>query len=69
MTSISTFPTGTILGYPRIGPQRELKRAVEAFWAHSIDADELERTSAVLRSATRDRNSPPGNRCTKGSSA
>ena len=27
------FPTGTILGYPRIGRRRELKKAVEAFWA------------------------------------
>ena len=27
------FPSGTILGYPRIGRRRELKRAVEAFWA------------------------------------
>ncbi|GAA2038943.1 5-methyltetrahydropteroyltriglutamate--homocysteine S-methyltransferase [Agromyces tropicus] len=49
------FPTGTILGYPRIGRRRELKRAVEAFWAGRIDADELERTAAGLRAATRDR--------------
>lgn len=49
------FPTGTILGYPRIGRRRELKRAVEAFWAGRIDAAELERTSAGLRAATRDR--------------
>ncbi len=53
--TISPFPTGTILGYPRIGPRRELKRAVEAFWAHSIDAEELERTTAGLRAATRER--------------
>ena len=26
------FPAGTILGYPRIGRRRELKRAVEAHW-------------------------------------
>ena len=52
---VSDFPAGTILGYPRIGPRRELKKAVEAFWAHSIDADELERTSAALRAATRER--------------
>ncbi len=38
------FPTGTILGYPRIGRRRELKRAVEAFWAGRIDAAELEAT-------------------------
>src|SRR5476649_629430 len=55
MRTISPFPTGTILGYPRIGPRRELKKAVEAFWAHSIDADELERTAAGLRAATRAR--------------
>ena len=33
MTTDRTFPTGTILGYPRIGRRRELKHAVEAFWA------------------------------------
>jgi 5-methyltetrahydropteroyltriglutamate--homocysteine methyltransferase len=49
------FPTGTILGYPRIGRRRELKKAVEAFWAGSIDAAELERTAAGLRAATRER--------------
>ncbi|MCU1416475.1 MAG: 5-methyltetrahydropteroyltriglutamate--homocysteine S-methyltransferase [Schumannella sp.] len=50
-----TFPTGTILGYPRIGRRRELKRAVEAFWKHDIGVDELEQTAAGLRAATRDR--------------
>ncbi len=49
------FPTGTILGYPRIGRRRELKRAVEAFWAGSIDAAELEQRAAELRAATRER--------------
>ncbi|MRX42592.1 5-methyltetrahydropteroyltriglutamate--homocysteine S-methyltransferase [Agromyces kandeliae] len=49
------FPTGTILGYPRIGRRRELKRAVEAFWAGRIDAAELGRTAAGLRAATRER--------------
>ena len=53
--TISSFPTGTILGYPRIGPHRELKRAVEAFWAGKVTADELEATAAGLRAATRDR--------------
>ena len=33
------FPTGTILGYPRIGRRRELKKAVEAFWAGKISAE------------------------------
>ncbi|MET0783546.1 MAG: 5-methyltetrahydropteroyltriglutamate--homocysteine S-methyltransferase, partial [Leifsonia flava] len=49
------FPTGTILGYPRIGRRRELKKAVEAFWAGRIDAVELEAAAAALRSATRER--------------
>ncbi|MRG61619.1 5-methyltetrahydropteroyltriglutamate--homocysteine S-methyltransferase [Agromyces sp. CFH 90414] len=51
----SEFPKGTILGYPRIGRRRELKRAVEAFWAGSIDAAELEERAAELRAATRER--------------
>jgi 5-methyltetrahydropteroyltriglutamate--homocysteine methyltransferase len=49
------FPTGTILGYPRIGRRRELKKAVEAFWAGKIDADELEASAAELRAVTRER--------------
>jgi hypothetical protein len=40
-TMSTPFPTGTILGYPRIGRRRELKRAVEAFWRGEIDAPEL----------------------------
>jgi 5-methyltetrahydropteroyltriglutamate--homocysteine methyltransferase len=55
MTTPSPFPIGTILGYPRIGPRRELKRAVEAFWAGRIGAAELESTAAELRAATRER--------------
>jgi 5-methyltetrahydropteroyltriglutamate--homocysteine methyltransferase len=54
MTS-SPFPTGTILGYPRIGRRRELKKAVEAFWAGSLTPDELEDAAAGLRRATRAR--------------
>jgi 5-methyltetrahydropteroyltriglutamate--homocysteine methyltransferase len=57
MTSITrpAFPAGTILGYPRIGRRRELKKAVEAFWAGTITADELESTAAALRATTRER--------------
>jgi 5-methyltetrahydropteroyltriglutamate--homocysteine methyltransferase len=51
----SPFPTGTILGYPRIGPRRELKKAVEAFWAGTITAEELEKAAADLRAVTRER--------------
>ncbi|NMR21256.1 5-methyltetrahydropteroyltriglutamate--homocysteine S-methyltransferase [Cellulomonas fimi] len=49
------FPSGTILGYPRIGPRRELKKAIEAFWAGRTTADDVERTAAELRSRTRAR--------------
>ncbi|MCU1575734.1 MAG: hypothetical protein JWP70_438 [Leifsonia sp.] len=51
----AAFPTGTILGYPRIGRRRELKKAVEAFWGGSITADELEASAAELRATTRER--------------
>ncbi|MFC8682963.1 5-methyltetrahydropteroyltriglutamate--homocysteine S-methyltransferase [Microbacterium ureisolvens] len=48
------FPKGTILGYPRIGRRRELKRAVEAHWSGAIDAAALEQSAAELRRATRE---------------
>ena len=54
MTPTASFPSGTILGYPRIGRKRELKKAIEAFWAGSSTADELEATAAGLRAATRE---------------
>lgn len=31
MTTVN-FPAATIVGYPRIGRFRKLKKAVEAFW-------------------------------------
>ncbi|MCK8478933.1 5-methyltetrahydropteroyltriglutamate--homocysteine S-methyltransferase [Microbacterium aurugineum] len=52
---MTAFPEGTILGYPRIGRRRELKKAVEAFWAGRIDEEELERTTRELRASTRER--------------
>ncbi|TFD76269.1 5-methyltetrahydropteroyltriglutamate--homocysteine S-methyltransferase [Cryobacterium fucosi] len=55
MTTSPVFPSGTILGYPRIGPRRQLKKAVESFWAGTISAAELEDTAAALRQATRNR--------------
>ncbi|WP_328608222.1 5-methyltetrahydropteroyltriglutamate--homocysteine S-methyltransferase [Amycolatopsis sp. NBC_00345] len=39
----------TILGSPRIGPDRELKRALERYWAGRIDAAELLATGRALR--------------------
>src|SRR4051812_35061960 len=41
------------LGFPRIGPRRELKTALEAFWAGRGTEDDLRRTAADLRSASR----------------
>ncbi len=37
------------LGFPRIGARRQLKRAVEEYWAGSIDPEELAATAAALR--------------------
>ncbi len=48
------FPAATVLGYPRIGPNRELKRAVESFWAGRVSAAQLEQQAAELRSHTCD---------------
>jgi len=42
----------TVLGYPRIGPQRELKKATEAYWAGRETAAGLEQTAAGLRRQT-----------------
>lgn len=52
---MTALPQGTILGYPRIGRRRELKKAVEAFWAGRSDEQQLEQTAADLRAATRER--------------
>ncbi|MFC5338648.1 5-methyltetrahydropteroyltriglutamate--homocysteine S-methyltransferase [Leucobacter denitrificans] len=53
--SASQLPHATILGYPRIGRRRELKRAVEAYWKGSISETELETAAKDLRAATRAR--------------
>ncbi len=39
----------TVVGFPRIGEKRELKRALEKFWAGSIDLQGLESVSKELR--------------------
>lgn len=49
---MSTPFTATILGAPRIGPNRELKRAVERYWAGRIDRAALEEIAAGLRRET-----------------
>ncbi|WP_405083970.1 5-methyltetrahydropteroyltriglutamate--homocysteine S-methyltransferase [Microbispora sp. NBC_01389] len=48
----SSFPGSTVLGYPRIGPDRELKRALEAYWEGRLDRAALERTARRLREDT-----------------
>ncbi|MCI0509162.1 methionine synthase (B12-independent) [Chromohalobacter marismortui] len=40
-----------ILGYPRIGANRELKKAVEAYWKGDIDQASLEQCGKALRAA------------------
>lgn len=38
-----------ITGYPRIGGNRELKKALESYWAGEIPLDELKKTAFALR--------------------
>ncbi len=38
-----------VIGFPRIGEQRELKKALEAYWAGKITQDELKKTASDLR--------------------
>lgn len=37
------------LGFPRVGARRQLKRAIEEYWAGNIDPEELLATAASLR--------------------
>jgi len=37
------------LGFPRIGPQRELKKALEAYWKGQNDAEQLLATASSIR--------------------
>ncbi|MGV0871639.1 5-methyltetrahydropteroyltriglutamate--homocysteine S-methyltransferase [Mycolicibacterium sp. XJ879] len=48
----TTAFNATILGSPRIGPNRELKRAAEKYWAGNSDRSELESVAAQLRRDT-----------------
>ncbi|MFD1938908.1 MULTISPECIES: 5-methyltetrahydropteroyltriglutamate--homocysteine S-methyltransferase [Nonomuraea] len=49
---MTSFPSSTVLGYPRIGPDRELKRALESYWDGRATRAELERVGAELREQT-----------------
>ena len=46
------FPAATVLGYPRIGPRRELKRALERRWSGNADAADLASEVTALRVRT-----------------
>ena len=41
--------TTTIIGFPRIGEQRELKYTTEKYFRHEINAEELEAFGKSLR--------------------
>lgn len=50
----TTFAAGaraTVHGYPRQGPNRELKKAIEGYWKGRIGADAVKETAARLRRA------------------
>ncbi|HHW84137.1 MAG TPA: 5-methyltetrahydropteroyltriglutamate--homocysteine S-methyltransferase [Actinomycetales bacterium] len=51
----TTLPSATVLGYPRIGRDRETKKAVEAFWAGRSDAAALATELAEVRRQARTR--------------
>src|SRR5690606_2931321 len=41
MVNVTEGYGSSILGYPRIGPHRELKRALESYWRGSLTREEL----------------------------
>ncbi|WP_228002881.1 5-methyltetrahydropteroyltriglutamate--homocysteine S-methyltransferase [Nocardia australiensis] len=49
--SLRTPFTATVLGLPRVGPNRELKRATESYWAGRVDAAALHAVARDLRAA------------------
>lgn len=46
---MSTFPTATIVGYPRIGRNRELKKLLESYWKKTISREEFDAGAKKLR--------------------
>jgi 5-methyltetrahydropteroyltriglutamate--homocysteine methyltransferase len=44
--------TTTVLGYPRIGPQRELKKALEGYWSGRLDRAGLQDAATEIRAQT-----------------
>ncbi|MGW8976767.1 5-methyltetrahydropteroyltriglutamate--homocysteine S-methyltransferase [Streptomyces platensis] len=47
--SAAAAARATVHGYPRQGPNRELKKAIEGYWKGRVDADALRATAAGLR--------------------
>ena len=47
--SNTAFPAATIVGYPRVGRFRELKKAQEAFWKGKATLQELQETAADVQ--------------------
>ncbi|WP_067782090.1 5-methyltetrahydropteroyltriglutamate--homocysteine S-methyltransferase [Actinomyces vulturis] len=56
----AALPTATIAGYPRIGRDRELKKALEAYWKGASSQEDLIQAGADVRRATRERLSELG---------
>jgi 5-methyltetrahydropteroyltriglutamate--homocysteine methyltransferase len=52
--TVPYFPGATVLGYPRIGPARELKKALEAYWTGRSEPDDLQVSLENLRTDTRE---------------
>ncbi|MFB7352870.1 5-methyltetrahydropteroyltriglutamate--homocysteine S-methyltransferase [Streptomyces gardneri] len=50
--SAAAAAQSTLYGYPRQGPDRELKKAVEGYWKGRVTADALRATAAGLRRTT-----------------
>lgn len=38
-----------VLGFPRIGPKREIKKAVESYWQDKTSAEELQKVAKEIR--------------------
>ncbi|MBA0051081.1 5-methyltetrahydropteroyltriglutamate--homocysteine S-methyltransferase [Streptomyces sp. AJS327] len=51
-TSATTAARATVYGYPRQGPNRELKKAVEGYWRGRVTLGALRQTAIDLRAAT-----------------
>ena len=43
------IPASTVHGFPRIGPNRELKKATEGFWHGRVSSDQLAATGRQIR--------------------